>query len=313
MSAAPAISVVVVSDYRAGEDKSWDDLRATLAALAGQDFDEPFECLLVENRDDLANLPADVPSAFPGVRVLSSEASGSYGLKNAGIAAARGDLVGVLDADCAPDRSWLRSGVDAMRRWSDAVAISGRTTYPGRSLLERCLALLSRCYVDRGHSGTVRLLSTNNMIVRRSVFTECPLPEGAGPFAYRLLTEGLLRRGGKLYFEPAMRAVHDSEGWAMERDLRRGVGWTSVRIRQLDATLPGAGVVRGLGPFSIPLFYAYRVGESAGHCLRLPRHYGLSWYHAPLLMGLAMVVHGFEISGMLGAFRNDGAGASAYR
>jgi hypothetical protein len=219
----------------------------------------------------------------------------------------------VLDADCIPDPSWVRAGVDAMRERPDAVAISGRTTYPGRSTLECCLGLLSRSYVDRGKAGRVRLLSTNNMIVRQSVFSADTLPAEAGAFAYRLLTERLLRQGGKLYFEPKMRAVHDFEGWSMERDLRRQVGWTSIRIRQLDANIPGAKVVRLLGPASVPLLYAYRLIESTGHCFRLPRHFGLHWRHIPLLLALAALVHFFELPGMFRALRGRQAGPTVYR
>lgn len=309
----PAVTVMVVSDYKPGEQKSWDDLRATLSALARQDFDEPVEYLLLENSHDLAAMPDDVPRTLPGVRVVSSDARGSYPLKNAGVQAATADLVMCLDADCVPEAGWVRAGVEAMRRWPGAVAISGRTTYPGRSTLERSLGLLSRCYVDRGTAGEVHLLSTNNMIVRRDVFRADPLPDDAGPFAYRLLTERLVRQGGKLYFEPKMRAVHDFEGWPMERDLRRQVGWTSIRIRQMDETLPGATVVRTLGPASLPLFYAYRLAESTGHCLQLPRYFGLHWRHIPMLLGLAALVHSFELPGMLRALAGQPAGATVYR
>ena len=306
-------SVMVVSDYRPGEQKSWDDLRKTLGALALQDFDEPVEYLLLENTGDLEIMPADVPRVIPGIRVVASDARGSYSLKNAGIRAAKGDLVMVLDADCIPGAGWVRAGVQAMRRWPDAVAISGRTTYPGRSKLERALGLLSRCYVDRGTAGTVRLLSTNNMVVRRSVFCSNPLPDDAGPFAYRLLTERLLRRGGKLYFEPAMRAVHDFEGWPMERDMRRNVGWTSIHIRQFDEHLPGARTVRTLGPAAVPLLYAYRIAESTGHCWRLPRYFGLHRRDIPMLLALAALVHSFEIPGMLRALGGRPAGRTVYR
>lgn len=309
----PSVTVVVVSDYRAGEPKSWDDLRATLAALARQDFDEPVEYMLLENGSDLERMPGDVSRTLPGLRVIASDARGSYELKNAGVQAATTDLVMVLDADCVPDRRWVRAGMDAMRQRPDALAISGRTTYPGRSALERALGLLSRSYVDRGEAGPVRLLSTNNMIVRREVFASDPLPAEAGPFAYRLLTERLLRRGGKLYFEPAMRAVHDFEGWPMERDLRRQVGWTSIRIRQLDADIPGARVVRLLGPAAVPLLYAYRLIESTGHSFRLPRHFGLHWSHIPMLLALAVLVHSFELPGMFRALSGRRAGPTVYR
>jgi len=304
---------MVVSDYRPAEQKSWDDLRGTFSKLACQNFDEPVEYLLLENAGDLEMMPSDVPRTISGIRVITSKSRGSYALKNAGVQAASADLVMVLDADCTPDRGWVQAGVDAMRRRPDAVAISGRTIYPGRSTLERSLGLLSRCYVDRGTAGPVRLLSTNNMIVRRSVFTSDPLPHDAGPFAYRLLTERLLRGGAKLYFEPKMRAVHDFEGWQMERDLRRQVGWTSIRIRQLDENIPGARVVRRLGLAAVPLLYAYRLVESAGHCFRLPRHFGLHWRHIPMLLALAAVVHSFELPGMFRALAGRPAGPTVYR
>jgi len=304
---------MVVSDYRPGEQKSWDDLRATLQALARQDFDEPVEYLLLENAGDLEVMPDDVPQTIPGIRVIVSDGRCSYTLKNAGVQAATADLVMVLDADCVPHPGWVRAGVNAMRQRTDAVAISGRTTYPGRSTLEKSLGLLSRCYVDRGTAGPVRLLSTNNMIVRRSVFCSDPLPDNAGPFAYRLLTERLLRHGGKLYFEPGMRAVHDFEGWPMERDMRRQVGWTSIRIRQLDQSIPAATVVRLLGPAALPLFYAYRLAEATGHCFRLPRHFGLHWRHIPMLLSLAALVHAFELPGMFRALEGRPAGPTVYR
>ena len=313
MTATPTVSVMVVSDYRPGETKSWNDLRATLAALACQEVEEPVEYLLLETPADLAQMPADVTAALPGVRVVACEARGSYELKNAGIRAATGEIVGVLDADTVPTRGWVRAAARAIRARPDAVAISGRTTYPGRSTLERALGLLSRCYVDRGRAGPVRLLSTNNMVVRRSTFTAETFPVDAGPFAYRILTERLLRAGGRLYFEPAMLAVHDFEGWPMERDLRRQIGWTSIRIRQLDAGIPGARVVRVLGHAAIPLLYAYRVVESTGHAFRLPRHFGLGRRHIPFLVSLAAIVHALEIPGMLGAFRGRGAGPTVYR
>jgi GT2 family glycosyltransferase len=310
---APSVSVMVVSDYRPGEEKSWRDLRSTLAALAAQDYDGSVEFILVEHDADLARMPADVVQALPGVRVIGCAARGSYEMKNAGIRAAAADLVGVLDADCVPGRGWLRAAVEAMRRWPDAVAISGRTTYPGRTTLERALGLLSRCYVDRGDGGRVRLLSTNNMIVRREPFCAEALPEDVGAFAYRLSTERMQRKGGRLYFEPSMHAVHDFEGWPMERDLRRQVGWTSIRIRQIDPSLPGARVVRRLGAASLPLFYAYRLAESAGHCLRLPRHFGLGLRHVPLLLALTPVVHALELPGMVRALRHRDAGMTEYR
>jgi hypothetical protein len=140
-----------------------------------------------------------------------------------------------LDADCVPRPGWLRAAVAAMRRWPQAVAVSGRTTYPGRSTFEKALGLLSRCYVDGGSAGEVHLLSTNNMIFRRAVFRAHPLPEDAGPLAYRIVTERLRRNGGALYFEPDMLVglaalVHALELPGMLRAMgKRSVGPTVYR------------------------------------------------------------------------------------
>jgi hypothetical protein len=91
------------------------------------------------------------------------------------------------------------------------------------------------------------------------------------------------------------------------------VGWTSIRIRQLDPGIPGARVVRLLGPAAVPLLYAYRLMESAGHAFRLPRHFGLRRRHIPLLLVLAVLVHAFELPGMFAALRGREAGRTVYR
>jgi len=309
----PVVSVAIISDYLGGQTKAWGDLRKILAALARQDFGESAEYMLMENEDDLAGMPEDLPSLLPGLRIVPSTENGSYGLKNAAAHAARADLLMVIDADCIPGRSWVHAGVEAMRARPDAAAISGRTRYAGRTVLERALGLLSRAYVDRGDAAPVGLLSTNNVVFRRAALLEFPFPTNAGPFAYRLQSENILRNGAGLYFDPAINVVHDFEGWPMERDMRHQVGWASIRIRQLDRELPGASIVNFLGAASLPLFYAYRLTESVGHTLRLWRHYDLRWYQVPLSIALGAVVHGLELPGMLRAVNGRDTGVTVYR
>ena len=300
---------MVVSDYRPGEEKSWNDLRATFAALANQDFDEPVGVFALENLEDLEQMPTDVPQTLPGVRVIASDARGSYELKNVGVQAATADLVMVLDADCVPDRGWVRAGVDAMRKRPDALAISGRTTYPGRSTLERSLGLLSRSYVDRGKAGQVRLLSTNNMIVRRRVFCANPLPSRSRRLRLSAGDRATVASGGQAVLRACYASRTRFRRLADGAGLAAAGGWTSIRIRQLDADIPGAKVVRLLGPASVPLLYAYRLIESTGPCFRLPRHFGLHWRHIPLLLALAMLVHSFELPGMFRALARPAGGS----
>lgn len=45
----PGLSGIVVSDYAAGEEKSWEDLRRALRAWAAQEGVQAEECILVES------------------------------------------------------------------------------------------------------------------------------------------------------------------------------------------------------------------------------------------------------------------------
>jgi hypothetical protein len=306
------VSVIVVSDYAAGDAEASDDLRTSLRALARQDVDEPIEVLLVESRANADRIPADLTAILPSLKVVTSPAASSYELKNEGVHAATADLVVLLDADCTPSRDWLRRAIASMRAHPEAAVISGRTRYAGRGLEQRVLAVLSRAYLDPGKAGPTVFISNNNAIFRRAVFLEHPLPTNAGPFAARMQSESILRAGKQLLFEPTMCVVHEFAGWVMERDIRRNIGYGTIRIRQLDPRMPWAWMAK-LGVVSIPLFVLARTVDSCWDALRAGRHYGLRWFEQPVAFVLALVVHLLEIGGMRSAFRHEGIATTAYR
>ena len=308
----PAVSVVIVSDYAGGETKAWDDLRATLAALARQHFEGPTEFLLSESAGITQQIPSDLMTTLPSLKVVLSSASSSYALKNEGVRAASAEIVAILDADCIPGPDWLRHLMDAMRDHPNVVAVSGRTVYTGGSLTERVLALLARSYLDPGCTGRTRFISNNNAGFRRSVFLTHPLPTDAGPFAARLQSEAILRSGGQLLFEPRMRVVHGFAEWAMERDIRRNIGYGTITTRLRDRALPYAWLAR-LGSASIPLFAVAKTLDSWLDCVRCGRHYGVRWYELPVAFCLAVVVHVMEIRGMISAFQGQEITETAYR
>lgn len=308
----PIASIIVVSDYTNGDQKYWSDLRHTLYALARQQLEEPIEVLLVESSALADGLPCDLQAILPSLRVEFSSATTSYELKNAGVRAASADLVALLDADCTPSPDWLQRALDSMRADPTTVAVSGRTRYAGKSLQERLLATLSRAYLDPGYSGDTKFISNNNAIIRRDVFLEHPLPEEGGPFAARMQSEAILRAGGRLRFEPVMCVVHDFEGWAMERDIRRNIGYATIRIRQLDPRMPWAWLLQ-LSVASIPVFVLARTLDSCWDCLRAGKYYGVRWFELPAAFALAFVVHLMEIGGMRKAFRQERITATAYR
>jgi hypothetical protein len=244
--------------------------------------------------------------------ILYIDAESSYELKNRAVEAASGDWVAIVDADCIPSRSWLRVLRAAIAEHPDAAAVSARTLYPGRSCLERVLGLLSRSYLDPGRSGPSRFISGNAAAFKRDVYCRHPLPVGMGAFASRIQSEAFLRDGATLWFDQDLVVVHDFEGWAMEQDIRRNHGYSTVITRLCDDRLPYAGLIR-MGLIAIPLIVAGKTFDSARDCFRCFRHYNVKLHELPLALALTVVTHVLEIPGMWQAFRRKSIQATQYR
>ena len=112
MSAAQcSVSVVVVSDYGGRTAEDWNYLRDTLSALGQQAFDDGVEVLLVDSTPAGQEMPRDLTSLVPALRVIGGSAETSRELLNTAFRAAAGDFVALLDGDCAPAPGWLRAAV----------------------------------------------------------------------------------------------------------------------------------------------------------------------------------------------------------
>ena len=308
----PRLSVIVVSDYAAGKEKSWEDLRRALRAWVDQEGMPAEEFILVESSRYKDQVPSDLPEMVPNMTILYIDAESSYELKNRAVEAATGDWLAIVDADCIPQRSCLRVLRAAMAEHPDVAAVSAKTMYPGRSRMERVLGLLSRSYLDPGRRGPTRFISGNAACFRREVYRRHPLPVGFGAFASRIQSEAFLRDGATLLFDPELVVVHDFEGWPMERDIRRNHGYSTVITRLLDDRLPYARLVRA-GVMAIPLIVAGKTLDSVRDCLRCFRHYNVKTYELPLALTLTVVTHVLEIPGMLAAYRGQTLAATAYR
>jgi glycosyltransferase involved in cell wall biosynthesis len=85
---------------------------ATLDALADQDVEASYEVLVVD--DGSADGTAELATAA-GARVLVQGREGPAAARNLGASEARGSLLAFTDADCVPQRQWLREGGEALR------------------------------------------------------------------------------------------------------------------------------------------------------------------------------------------------------
>lgn len=308
----PSISVVMVCDYGAGQQGEWMDIRKSLAALAVQDLQEPAEFILCESEEFREQLPDDFTEIIPDLKIVFAPERSSYNLKNAAVKAASSEFIAMLDADCVPRPDWLRRLLDSLREHPAAAAVSGKTTYGGKSLGVRISSLLSRAYSDPGGDGPTKAIADNNAGYRRSAYLAHPLPTHMGSFAAHVQSHELLREGYMLWFDSGVGVEHDFEGWSMEKDLRRQRGQSAVRTRLLDPSLPYAWLVR-FGRIAIVPLLAGKILTSWWDCIRCGRSHGIRWHELPVVMMASVVINLLELPGMLASFRGRGLGETYFR
>lgn len=116
----PRVSVVVASFNGATT------LRACLESLTALNYPD-YEVILVD--DGSTDSTAALAAEFPRVRYLPIPHAGLSVARNAGIAAATGEIVAFTDADCRADEDWLRYLVGELLR-SGFPAVGGPNYLP---------------------------------------------------------------------------------------------------------------------------------------------------------------------------------------
>ncbi|HEY8173845.1 MAG TPA: glycosyltransferase family A protein [Dehalococcoidia bacterium] len=156
--ASPVATIIVPTRQRAAL------VRETIEALFAQDFDPPYEVIVVDNASTdeastvLEHLAAAAPRDFLAVRMHRDE--GPATSRNAGAALARAEYVAFTDSDCLPSPGWLRACVGALERGCDVV--QGQTLAPPWQRQP----LFSHFIETRRADGS---FSTSNVAYRRDV------------------------------------------------------------------------------------------------------------------------------------------------
>ena len=228
----PVVSVVVPTRDRAGY------LDVTLASLADQEFEEPYEVIVVD--DGSRDSTQDVIRRH-GVRSLVHDPPrGPNAARNEGARVAQSDLIALVDDDVFAPRAWLRELVEGARRHPDAQVFGGpiraRLEGPAPRSCGREAPPITT--LDLGEADVeAQLVWSANMLLRRSAL------ELAGEFDESLPTGGdeeewqrrLASRGGKVIYVAAAAIDHRRVGDdARLRSLMRSAYHRGYNLRGFD-------------------------------------------------------------------------------
>ena len=169
--AAPSVSVVVPTRDRPA------DLARCLRALAAQD-PPPLEVIVVDDGSQDPGTVAQAAAAVPGARCVRLEGAGPAAARNAGAAAARGDVICLTDDDCAAAPAWSSAlGAAATR---SGVAAGRTVTAPGASAAARATqAIIDHLgeWAGRPGSPSPGFAATCNLGVRSDLLRAHPFDE----------------------------------------------------------------------------------------------------------------------------------------
>ena len=168
---APAVSIVVPTRNRPA------DLERCLAAMAGQSGLESFEILVVDDGSDDPDAIRDVVAAHSEVRLVRQKGAGPAIARNAGVRAARGDVVCFTDDDCRPEPEWAARLRRALGAGADAAGGSTVSGRPGDPFAEATEVIIEHLRWSDGEASGVAFAPSNNLASSRSLLLRLPFDE----------------------------------------------------------------------------------------------------------------------------------------
>ena len=159
----PTVSVIV--PVHNGEAT----IRTCLEALLAQDWPrDALEVIVVDNRSTDATRA--IVAEYAVSLVEEHEVQSSYAARNRGVADSHGRILAFTDADCVPDRGWVRAFAAALEPDSVGLAAGPIEAWRAERLVERYQAIRA-LRADRafGHP-VLPFAQTANAACRREVF-----------------------------------------------------------------------------------------------------------------------------------------------
>ncbi len=293
-SATERISVLIVSEFETGE-KNWSDERQIVEALAQQDFDTPYELIIVESTAN-QNIPPpkEIAQYFPDVKILYHDSECSAALKNYGVEHIQSEWTFVLEADAMPQSGWLRFLWEAAQAHSEYDIFTGRTNYGLETSWQRALSLLDRTFDNLKSDGPSNHISTNSALYKTEILKKFPFPEEAPtPFVAAFRRDHQIWLAGyKSFYVKNAVVRHGLSGFDFVMDFRRNNGFADMMAQKNPSV------------WRIPDLLYRRVRSNLGSIWRFSGEYW-RWYDWPLGAFLFFFSRVPETIGMFYALGKD--------
>lgn len=308
-TARPLVSVVIETvtaryDLRPGVSLA-EDLAPTLLGLERQSYRAELIEAIVVLDPGVPDADADaVRRRFRFVRFARSEVTNYNAAKNAGVQAARGSVVALLDGDCEPEARWLEHLVARVE--PGVAAVAGRTRYAPGTMLARTLGVPDFGNVVADPSGAASGFNLNNVAFPREVLLEHPLDDrirrnGGCYFLYHQL-----RAAGNtvLYEDRAVvsHGVGDIRGTEFVRK-HFARGFDGVSVYRLDErhVLRGTRMFRRVGAPALVPITARRIFQDWARLVRYRRQSDVAAVALPYFFVVSVVLRLIELTGMFAA------------
>jgi len=185
------------------------DARLTrlLASLSEQRDAPEFEVIVAL---DGARRPPTIPTSLRlRTRILELPPRGPYAARNAGAAAARGEVILFTDSDCVCPPDWLARADRELARPSVS-ALQGGSVAARDSRLSRWIQLEHERFVaSHAATGFRRFCDTRSFAIRREVFSGHPFATERQRGADGAYGRSLEARGVSIRYEPEWAVIHD--------------------------------------------------------------------------------------------------------
>jgi glycosyltransferase involved in cell wall biosynthesis len=228
----------VVIPCRNAERTVADSVRSAL-----DQTEPPLEVLVVDDASTDASAEA---ARSAGARVIENRSRrNAGGARNAGIAAARGDVFAFLDADAIAPRDWLERARRTFERDAGIAAVGGRIANgrPGR-WGELDWFLNHSEWIRAAPPGPRKNIPTMGIVYRRDAVADVRFPESNSgeDTAFAL---AVIARGGTLWYDPEIVLTHRHERLDSEafRDKQVACGKT-IYLTRVNLDRPGKALVR---------------------------------------------------------------------